>query len=361
MKKIKIALLFVGVCCSINTFAGNKDRAGEAGASQLLINPWTRSAGFAGANTASAIGLEAMGLNIAGMAFTKKTELLVNHKRYLVGSDVNINSFGFSQKLGEAGVLGVSVMSMSFGDIDITEVDLPEGGIGTFSPSYTTIDAGFAKKFSNSISGGIGVRIISESIANASARGFAFDAGVRYVTGENDNVKFGISLKNVGPSMNYNGDGISFTAVAQSAFGTNYLTTKDHRTASYQLPSLLNIGASYDFYLAPQTDSTSSEITSDHRITVAGNFTSNSFTKDQYRIGVEYGFKNMFMLRGGYVLEQGTWFDSEKRTSAYTGPAFGASFVAPLGKKGTTFGLHYAYQMTESFDGTHSIGIRLDL
>lgn len=360
MKKIKISILLVAACCSANLFAGNEDRAGEAGASQLLINPWTRSVGFGGANTASVTGLEAMGLNIAGLAFTRKTELLVNHKRYLVGSDVSVNSFGFAQKLGESGVLGVSVMSMKFGDIDITEVNLPEGGIGTFSPSYTTIDAGYSKKFSNSISGGLGVRIISESIANASARGFAFDAGVRYVTGDNDQVKFGIALKNVGPSMKSSGDGLSFTEINDNN-GVEIQSTQDHRVAAYQLPSLLHIGASYDFYLAPTTDSTSSEISSDHRITAAANFTSNSFTKDQYRIGVEYGFKNMFMIRGGYVLEQGTWFDSEKRTSAYTGPAFGASFVAPLGKKGTTFGLHYAYQMTESFEGTHSIGIKLDL
>lgn len=361
MKKAKISILLFAALFSVSAFAGNEDRAGEAGASQLLINPWTRSVGFAGANTSSVTGLEAMGLNIAGMAYTRKTELLVNHKRYFVGSDININSFGFAQKVGETGVIGVSVMSMNFGQIDITEVNLPEGGVGQFSPSYTTIDAGYAKTFSNSISGGIGVRVISESIANASARGFAFDAGVRYVTGDNDQVKFGIALKNVGPSMSFSGDGVSFTAVAQSAYGTEYLTTKDHRTVSYQLPSLLNIGASYDFYIAPTVDSTSSEISSDHRITLAGNFTSNSFTKDQYRIGLEYGFRNMFMVRGGYVLEQGTWFDSAKRTSAYTGPAFGASFIAPLGKKGTTFGLHYAYQMTESFEGTHSIGVKLDL
>ncbi len=359
MKKIKLSILFT-CCFSVTIFAGNPDRAGEAGASQLLINPWTKSVGFAGANTASVTGLEAMGLNIAGMAFTRKTEIMVNHKRYLVGSDININTFGFSQKVGETGVIGMSVMSMDFGDIDITKVDLPEGGIGKFSPSYTTIDVGYAKTFSNSIYGGLGVRVISESIANVGARGFAFDAGVRYVTGDNDQMKFGIALKNVGPTMKYSGDGLSFTETNDNV-GFDVESTQEHRAAAFQLPSLLNIGASYDFYIAPSVDSTSSEINADHRITLAGNYTSNSFTNDQYRIGVEYAFRNMFMLRGGYVLEDGVWFSSEKRANAYTGPAFGASFVAPLGKKGTTFGFHYAYQMTENFSGTHSIGVKLDL
>lgn len=361
MRKLKLSIILVmTIGYSASVIAGNEDRAGEAGASQLLINPWTTSVGFAGANTASINGLEAMGMNIAGMAFTRKTELLVNHKRYLVGSDININSFGFAQKIGETGVIGLSIMTMNFGDIDITQVNLPEGGIGTFSPSYTNIDFGYAKTFSNSISGGLGVRVISESIANVSSRGFAFDAGVRYVTGENDQVKFGIALKNVGPTMKASGDGLSFVETNDNA-GFDVSSTQDHRVASYQLPSLLNIGFSYDFYLAPTTDSTSSEITADHKITAAANFTSNSFTKDQYRVGAEYSFRNMFMLRAGYVLEQGTWFNSDKRTSAYTGPAFGASFVAPLGKNGTTFGFHYAYQMTENFSGTHSIGVKLDL
>lgn len=360
MKKIKLIILAITTSYSVNVIAGNEDRAGEAGASQLLINPWTNSVGWGGANTASAIGLEAMSLNIAGLAFTKKTELLINHKRYLVGSDIGINTFGLSQRVGETAVLGLSVMSMDFGDVPITTEDIPEGGIGTYSPKYTVMDIGFAKTFSNSISGGLGVRIISESIANVSSRGYAFDAGIRYIAGENDEIKFGIALKNVGPTMKASGDGLSFVETNDNT-GNDISSTQDHRAAEYQLPSLLNIGVSYDFYISPKMDTTSKQITADHMITAAINFTSNSFTKDQYRIGAEYSFRKMFLLRAGYVLEQGTWFDSEKRTSANKGPAFGASFVAPMGKKGTTLGFNYAYEMTENFSGTHSIGIRLDL
>jgi hypothetical protein len=130
MKKIKLIVAIVVFTAFINdAVAGNEDRAGEAGASQLLINPWTKSVGWGGANTASVTGLEAMSLNIAGLAFTRKTEILVNHKRYLVGSESSINTFGFSQKIGESNVIGISIMSMNFGDIDVTTEDLPEGGI----------------------------------------------------------------------------------------------------------------------------------------------------------------------------------------------------------------------------------------
>lgn len=360
MKNIKVAItIFLSsITLASSVYAGNEDRAGEAGASQLLINPWVRSVGFGGANTASAIGLEAMNLNVAGLAFTKKTEVMFANKNWLVGSGTRINTFGLSQRLGESGVMGISIMSMNFGDIDITTVELPEGGIGTFSPSYLNFDLAYAKSFSNSISGGLAVRIVSESISNIDSRGVAFNAGVKYVTGENDRIKFGISLNNVGPSMQASGEGLSFTNVDVN---TGLAATQQRKSSTYQLPSLLNIGASYDFYVAAQKDSASNQIKADHRITLAGNFTANSFTKDQYRLGVEYGFRNLFMLRAAYVLESTTWFDSNLRTSAYTGPAFGGSLVAPLGKSGSTFGVHYAYEMTERFSGTHSIGIRLDL
>jgi hypothetical protein len=304
MKKLKLSIiLLITLGYSINVVAGNEDRAGEAGASQLLINPWTKSVGWGGANTASVIGLEAMSMNIAGLAFTRKTEILVNHKRYLVGSDIGINSFGLSQRVGETGVVGISIMSMNFGDIERTTVNLPEGDGSLFSPNFTNIDIGYAKAFSNSIYGGLSLKIISESIANVSTKGYAFDAGIRYITGDNDQIKFGIALKNVGPTMKASGDGLSFDENNDKA-GFDIQSTQDHRAASFQLPSLLNIGASYDFYISPSIDSTSKQISADHKITLAGNFTSNSFTKDQYRFGFEYSFKNMFQLRGGYVLEQ---------------------------------------------------------
>jgi len=360
MKKIKLIILAVATSYSINVIGGNEDRAGEAGASELLINPWTKSVGWGGANSASAIGIEAMSLNIAGLAFTRKTELVLNHKRYLSGSDIGINAFGLSQRVSETSVLALSFMSMDFGDIDVTTADTPDGGIGTFSPKISIMNLGFAKTFSNSISGGLGLKIISESVSDVSSSGIAFDAGVRYIAGDNDQIKFGIALSNVGPTMNANGDGLSFVETNENT-GYDITSTQSHRAAAFQLPSLLNIGVSYDFYISPKMDTTSKAITADHMITGAVNFTSNSFTKDQYRFGAEYSFRNLFMLRAGYVLEQGTWFDSEKRTSVNIGPTFGASFVAPLGKKGMTLGFNYAYEMTENFSGTHSIGIRLNL
>lgn len=329
--------------------AGNDDRAGSAGGSELLINPWARSSGWGGANTAGAHGIEAQFNNVAGMAFTKKTELIFAHTIYLQGSGIGLNSFGLSQRVGESGVLGLSIMSMDFGDIAITTADQPEGGLGTFSPTFINIGLSYSKEFSNRIYGGITFRLISESISNVKATGIAFDAAVQYVTGFNadkDNLKFGISLKNVAAPMRFSGDGLAYRGTAPN--GTTQLTVQN-RSERFELPSLLHIGVMYDAKLAE-----------DHRLSVAADFTANSFSNDQYTIGLEYGFKNYFMLRGGLVYENNV-FSSELRTTALTGPCAGVTLELPIGKDGKSFAIDYSYRATNPFTGCHSFGARFNL
>ena len=349
---IKVTVLVaVFLIPTAQSYAGNEQRAGQAGASELLINPWGRSSGWAGANIAGVRGLEGIYSNVAGLAFTQKTELIFAQTSWLqYGSKMfsandavsSISSFGFSQKIGESGVIGFSVMNMNFGEIERTTVLQPEGGIGTFSPKFMNIGFSYAKIFSNSIYGGVTIKMISEQIADIGANGVALDAGIQYVTGEKDNLKFGISLKNVGPRMSFTGDGLSFREYIEGKE-----MTVEHRSSEFELPALLNIGLSYDL------------LVSKHRLTGAGTFTSNSFQKDQYRLGCEYAYKEMVMLRTGYTYEDGIR-DPLTRTTALRGPSAGFTIELPMGN-GSTFGLDYSYRHTDPFQGSHTIGARINL
>ena len=128
---IGMALLAGGV------MAGNPDRAGSAGATQLLVNPWARSSGWSLANSATLRGADGMFGNVAGLAHVHKTELLFTSTRWLEGSGVKVNAVGFGQKLGESGVIGLTATAFSFGEIPVTTIDQPEG-VGTFSPTQAT-------------------------------------------------------------------------------------------------------------------------------------------------------------------------------------------------------------------------------
>ncbi len=325
--------------------AGNEQRAGSAGASELLINPWARSSGWGGVNTAGARGLESVFLNVAGTAFTERTELIFSHTNWLGDADIDVNAFGFTQRVGETGALSVTLMSMNSGDIEITTTELPDGGLGTYSVTCLNLSVSYAKKFTENIYGGVTLKFINHSIPDLSALGVCFDAGIQYVTGEKDNIQFGIALKNVGPAMRFQGDGLSLSL--PTLFG-NYKATVEQRSNPFELPSLLNIGGTYDF-LFPE-----------NRLTVAANFTSNSFTRDQIGLGLEYSYKEWVMLRAGYVSENGN-FDAAGSQTTFSGFNGGLSFEVPLGESGTIFGLDYAYRHTRDFGGFNTFGAKITL
>jgi len=350
--KYLVAIFLIGIIAlpvqKVN--AGNKDRVGQAGADELLINPWARSSGWGGANNACITGIEGIFNNVAGIAFTPKTEIVFSYTDWLKGADIKLMTFGLSQRVGESGVIGLSIVSMNFGDIEITTIDLPDGGIGTFSPSYLNINLAYAKAFSNSIYGGLNLKIISESIADANAQGIAIDAGIQYVTGEQENIKFGISLRNVGPKMKFSGDGYSLQTLVPD--NDNQFTTTQ-RGASFELPTQLQIGAAYDFLFEGDT-----------RFTLAGNFISNSFKKDQFVLGGEFSFKNYVLLRAGYAYEEGInkSVDDPERTNADRGIHAGLSVQVPINKEsGSIFAVDYSYRPMDNFSSVHSFGVRFTL
>ena len=245
MKLFKISICVFAVLFSSAIFAGNEDRAGSAGATDLLVNPWARSSAWGSAGISSVNGLEGIFLNVAGLAYAEQTEIQFARTNWMGNiSGIGLNAAGFAQRVGEAGVLGVSFVSMNYGDIEITTTELPEGGIGYFNPSSINLTLSYAKKFSSSISGGMNLKIVSQSISNVGAQGVAIDAGIRYVTGEQDNIKFAISLKNVGPPMSFSGDGLTLDILNPS---TSLSIGMVQRSSSFELPSQLCIGTSYDF------------------------------------------------------------------------------------------------------------------
>jgi opacity protein-like surface antigen len=348
MNKIYFFLLALFIAYAPMAEAGNPDRQGEAGAYELLMNPWARSAGLHTMTTANIQGVEALRLNVAGMGRINNLEAMVSYANYLQGTDITMNSIGVVTKTGERGAFGLSLMTLDFGEIDVTTTDQPEGTGATFSPSFFNLALGYAHTFENKISVGLAVRLVSESISNVSAFGFAIDAGVQYVTGEEDNFKFGISLRNVGSPMKFTGEGLA--TPAPSPNGGGYEVTLNQRSATYELPSMLNIGWSYDFLFGPR-----------HRFTLVGNFTSNSFSQDQLGAGAEYAFNELFMVRAGYKTDLGDVAEAEE--SIYTGLSAGASFELPLNKenKNVRLGIDYAYRNTRLWNGTHNIALRISI
>ena len=342
---VSLTILVLGF--SNEAFAGNKDRSGQAGATELLINPWAATSGWGNAGMSMVHGVDAMWGNVAGITATNSIDLNFSYTSWLKGSEVNMFSFGFLARVSESVVAGLYVMSFSPGEIYRTTPENPDMTLGTFKPSMMNINIAVAKSFSNSIHAGFVLKIINESISDMVGTGVALDAGIQYVTGITDNIHFGITLKNIGPTMKYSGDGLVFKAHPESFWGSSL--TVIHRADKFELPTQLNIAAAYDI-----------NFSEGYRLTVAGNFTSNSFSKDQVTLGLEGSLKDYLVLRAGYTLENGMWSDIEtdECTNVNTGLSLGASVQAPLGDK-MKLAIDYSFRETKHWNGTHTVGARI--
>jgi hypothetical protein len=366
---IIVSFLSVSWGCQ-HLYAGNPERAGQAGAAQLLVNPYARSAGVNGINVADSYGIESAINNVAGLAHTTKTEVIFAHTLLYANSGIRINTLGFSQRLGEAGgVIGLSLMSFNFGDIPITTIENPDGNLGTFSPTFLNIGVSYAREMvADRIFLGFTVKIIHESIPDASSNGVGVDGGVQYrsknlANGLPGKFRLGVALRNVGPEMRFNGDGMSLRLRddPNSAFDSKFMTT----SASFELPTVLMLGASYRFYFGVSGDTASTKV--DHTLIPMFTFISNSFARDQYGFGLEYSFREMLMLRACYLHETNI-MDADQFENVYRGIAAGVSVQLPFGKekalsvrKRSSFAVDYSIRPTHIMGATHNIGLRINL
>ncbi len=357
MKKL-LAVISGVLIIGTTVYAGNPDRRGEAGAYELLMNGWSRSSGFWTMNTASIAGIESERLNVAGLARVKKTEVEAAYTLWMQGSGVGIAHAGIAQGFKETNTVALSIQALNLGSIERTTTQSPEGELGTYKPTFINIGVSYAKVFSNSIYGGITVRLINESLGNLNAFGFAIDAGLQYVTGPKDNIHFGVSLRNVGTPMKFKGDALSNQV--QIVSSTTYQLTVDNKSNKFELPTQLNIGAAYDIWMGKKKEVQPKIFKQDFRLTVLANFASNAFGYDHYGVGMEFGWREMLMLRAAYQFEKGQ-FKEATRLNTYTGLAAGITVDVPLKKDGPRLGIDYSFRATQPFMGTHSIGLHFSL
>lgn len=335
------------------------DRMGQAGSMNLMLNPWSRSAGLNNIDIASAQGAEAMGINPAGVGMTHGSELVLSRTQLYMGSDITVSAGGYTQKLGtNGGSLGLAINSINYGDIIRTTNENPDGELGSFSVSQVQLGMSYAKKFTEHIYVGATLNIHSTSTSRVNSTGVAFDAGLQYRTGERDRVKFGIALRNVGPTGQFRGQGLDGRVYFLSS--NKYTTAVTLPTATYEIPTALTLGGSYDFFLGEESS-----------VSLMGTFISNSFYYNQFGAGAVLNYKNMFMARAGYLYEKGLFSElGLERWSVVAGPAAGLTFQLPFDTGRTndegdavysSLAIDLGYKVTNPYGGIFNFGLRLDL
>ena len=238
----------------------------------------------------------------------------------------------------DLGTFGLSLQSMDIGGIEVTTIESPDGTGEVLNPDYITLNLTFSRAMTDRILFGINTKMVSERIGNMSASAVAWDFGLQYRS--ELNIDFGVTLKNIGSSMQFDGTGIEFDSPIPYA-SPNATTRKTKADiASNELPTSLNIGLAYRYNINEQ-----------NMLNVTTAYASNSFFSDHVIGGFEYSFDNFVFLRAGY---EAPLFESDSpyETDDYQfGLTFGAGVNLDVG--GNTLHLDYAYRDMNLFDGNN--------
>ena len=321
------------------SFAGRADKSGTAAAPQLLIPVGPRMIALNGTSISTVSGIEALYWNPAGVTkSSRESNATFSHLSYL--ADVGVDYLAVSSAFEGLGTLGLSIKSISFGDIPVTTEEQPDGTGELTSPTFFTLGVTFAKQLADRVSIGITLNHITEKMERASAAGIAFNVGVQYSgVGGVDGLSLGVVVKNIGPQMQYDGTGLLRAGSIDDLGFTGSLYQLN--AASAELPSTMELGLGY----AKSFDESNS-------LSVSGMFQNNNFSDDEYKIGLEYSYSDLLFLRGGYSQAAKT----TELESIY-GETYGIGFHKNLGD--VDLSIDYAYRAADYFGGNHVFGIIL--
>jgi hypothetical protein len=312
---------------SVTVFAGSEARIGTAGAQELLIPVGARGIALSGANVADIHGTEAIYWNPAGLSTGRRTEAMFSYMNWI--ADIKMTYIAVGANVGRAGALGFTIRTLDIGDIELTTTDQPDGTGEYFSPTFLVIGATYSKMMTDRIAFGVTMNLINESVRQLKATGLAFDFGVQYrnlVPGLN----FGLALKHLGPDMSFDGEDLEYFVDTGAEPGSKARPAR-LTLASFDLPVTFELGLGYNY-----------NFTEEHSLNAYANFRNFNLGNDQYMGGLEYKFKSLFSLRGGYL-------GTQNNDDNIFGPTVGAGIQASLGGN-TSIMFDYAYRAVDYFD-----------
>jgi hypothetical protein len=342
MKSISRLLIIVfALLLALDVHAGGGNRTGTGGAAQLLIPVGPRGIAMGESNISTSYGVESLFWNPAGVArMSNSTEVMFSHMSYI--ADIGVEYGAVSTYFEGFGVISFSIKSLSIGDILITTTQDPDGTGAVFSPQEITAGVSYARQLTERISVGVTANLISETIDRVSASGIAFNVGVIYEDLANINgLSMGVVMKNIGPQQQFAGSGLLQLADVQDLNRPPQFLTVE--SASFDLPSTFELGLGYK----PVLDDINS-------LQLSGAFQNNNFSGDEYKLGAEYGYNNIFFARFGY---QGALkVDGDEYIYGLTA---GAGLHYDL--EGISLKVDYTYRDVQYFDGNHIFSLSVGL
>jgi len=307
-------------------------KVGTTAAQFLKIGVGARALGMGAAQAAMQDDISMLYWNNAALARMRTTgELTFNHASWL--ADINYDFAAGVMRIGDAGVLGVSVIALGVPEDLVRTVDFPEGDGQRWSASALSLGVTWAMSLTDRFSAGVTAKYVHESIWNSSAGGFALDIGTLYVT-EIEGLSLGASISNFGTKMKLEGRDLYFNNTPGGTGGPQNIPS-EYRTESFDLPLTFRIGVAYDILRDGEGI----------RWTAALDATHPNDNTEYVNSGMEVAWREIVFARIGYKSlflrdsEQGLTFGAGVHYSILAGTA--VKFDYAYADYGRLTGVHY--------------------
>lgn len=292
MKRFLILVSVVLVSCVGNgysqLFVSNVSKVGTTAGTFLEIPVGARALGMGNAFVASAEDASALYWNPAGIAGLDRGQAFIEHSNWLAGTSFDYGGVVFP--LGEFGTVGASVTSFNSGQMEVTNIDFPDGNGQYFSVNDVAIGLAYARKLSERFSIGVNAKYIQENIWNEQASALAIDVGTLLKTDFLNGLRIGASIYNFGTNMQMGGPDLrQFHAIDPTKVGSNQNIPEDIETNSWPLPLNFQFGLATDLINS-----------GDNRLTVAVDALHPSDNYESVNVGGEYSFMKCIYFRAGY-------------------------------------------------------------
>jgi hypothetical protein len=166
--------------------------AAQTGAQFLKIDTDARLSGMASAGVASALGVNALNYNPAGLSAINSPEVAFSHSQCLMDSSHDFIGFGMPVKDIS---LALGITRLSNGKMEVRTDD------GSAAGGYSAYDQAVSLGFGFRNVGGA-VKYIQSSIAGVKAEAFAVDLGARQKLARLP-VTLGVGVQNLGTGIKY--------------------------------------------------------------------------------------------------------------------------------------------------------------
>lgn len=290
-------------------------RVGTRGANFLELGVGARGIALAGGYTSLAEGVTALYWNPAGAAELEGPAAAFSLADLYGDAGITHTFVGGVLPLGSVGVFGIALTQLTSGDMQRTTEAFPDGGDPTFGGSFTYSGqaAGlyFARRLTDRLGLGVGLKFATEGIDNARANYVGIDIGTKFRTGLYG-THIAASLSNLGSSGKFQGSAIE-------RFSSNTFrpgnTQIQFNTTEMQMPTMFRFSLRSDV-MGPSDALLSAN--AQHNLQAVVEATDGIDTDVQITLAAQYAFRDLVFLRAGKR------FVNEKETD-FRGAGFGAS------------------------------------